>query len=142
MKIASLFTNGMVLQQGTPVPVWGSASSGSTVTVRFAGQQFSGTAGADGRRIVRLAPLIANAKPEFLELVSSDCSNCRRNARSLKWGHALQARVLLGVGLPVAAHHPGRRGGLVAQDAMNDDSHPSNLARIIDSAKKQQQYHA
>ena len=27
MKIASLFTNGMVLQQGIPVPVWGSVSA-------------------------------------------------------------------------------------------------------------------
>jgi hypothetical protein len=32
----------MVLQQGIPVPVWGSASSGSTITVRFAGQNFDG----------------------------------------------------------------------------------------------------
>jgi sialate O-acetylesterase len=74
MKLASLFTSGMVLQQGIPVPVWGSASSGSTVTVRFAGQQVSVTADADGRWMVRLAPLTANAAPAVLEVISSDGS--------------------------------------------------------------------
>jgi sialate O-acetylesterase len=74
MKLASLFTNGMVLQQGIPVPVWGSASSASTVTVRFAGQQVSGTADSDGRWMVRLAPLTANAAPAVLEVISSDGS--------------------------------------------------------------------
>jgi len=74
MKIASIFTNGMVLQQGISVPVWGSASSGSTVTVRFAGQQVLGTADADGCWMVRLAPLTANAAPAVLEAISSDGS--------------------------------------------------------------------
>ena len=74
MKIASLFTNGMVLQQGIPVPIWGSASSGSTITVCFAGQQVSVTADADGRWLVRLAPLTANAAPAVLEVISSDGS--------------------------------------------------------------------
>ena len=74
MKLASLFTNGMVLQQGIPVPVWGSASSGSTVTVRFAGQQVLGTVDADGRWMVRLAPLTANATPAVMEVISSDGS--------------------------------------------------------------------
>lgn len=72
MKIASVFTNGMVLQQGISVPVWGSASPGSTITVRFAGQQVSGTADADGNWMVRLTPLTACNKPAILEVSASD----------------------------------------------------------------------
>jgi len=74
MKIASIFTNGMVLQREIPVPVWGTASPGSTITIRFAGQQVLGTADADGCWMVRLAPLTANAAPAVLEAISSDGS--------------------------------------------------------------------
>ena len=74
MKLASLFTDGMVLQQGIPVPVWGKASPGSTITVRFAGQQVSEVADPDGGWMLRLAPLSANATPAVLEVVSSDGS--------------------------------------------------------------------
>jgi len=72
MKIASLFTNGMVLQQGVSVPVWGTGTPGDLVTVHFAGQQVSASADADGRWIVRLAPLEANASASELEVSSSD----------------------------------------------------------------------
>ena len=71
MKIASLFTNGMVLQQGVPVPVWGTATPGDLVTVHFAGQQVSEVADFDGRWMVRLAPLEANATSSQLEVSSS-----------------------------------------------------------------------
>lgn len=74
MKIASLFTDAMVLQQGVTVPVWGAASPGDTITVRFAGQQVSGSADDHGNWMVRLAPLSANATPAVMELVSPDGS--------------------------------------------------------------------
>ncbi|MCX6970920.1 MAG: 9-O-acetylesterase [Verrucomicrobia bacterium] len=72
MKIASIFTDGMVLQQGIPVPVWGTAAAGVAVTVNFADQQASGSADADGRWLVRLAPLAANAEPSVLDVASTD----------------------------------------------------------------------
>jgi sialate O-acetylesterase len=72
MKMASLFTNGMVLQQGVPVPVWGTSSPGDLVTVHFAGQQVSASADSDGRWMVRLAPLEANSSPSELEVSLSD----------------------------------------------------------------------
>ena len=75
MKIASIFTNGMVLQQGIPVPVWGTASPGVSVTVRLAGRETSTAADSDGRWIVRFEPLPANAAPAVLEVASSDGGN-------------------------------------------------------------------
>ncbi len=53
----SLFSDGMVLQQGQGVPVWGSADSGERVTVEFRGQTVSAVADTDGQWMVRLKPL-------------------------------------------------------------------------------------
>ena len=41
VKLSPLFTEGMVLQQGMRVPVWGTAANGEKVTVRFRGQEVS-----------------------------------------------------------------------------------------------------
>jgi sialate O-acetylesterase len=42
-----------------PVPVWGDASPGESVTVEIAGQSVSATASADGRWMVHMAPMEA-----------------------------------------------------------------------------------
>ncbi len=62
VRLPHVFGNGMVLQQGQRIPVWGKADNGETVTVSFAGQQVSATAGEDGRWRLDLAPLKACAK--------------------------------------------------------------------------------
>ena len=40
-----------------PLPVWGWSKPGATVTVEFAGQKESATAGADGKWMLKLKPL-------------------------------------------------------------------------------------
>jgi sialate O-acetylesterase len=59
IKPSALFGDHMVLQQGVPVPVWGTAGPGETVTVAFNGQSRSTTAGTDGKWMVRLSKLKA-----------------------------------------------------------------------------------
>lgn len=54
-----LFADHAVLQQGTKVPIWGTANPGEAVTVEIAGQSVSTTAAPNGRWSVRLAPLPA-----------------------------------------------------------------------------------
>ena len=61
VRPAAVFTSHAVLQQGRPVPVWGTADAGEKVTVRFADQSVATTAGAEGRWRVDLAPLAASA---------------------------------------------------------------------------------
>ena len=56
-----VFGHNMVLQQGRRVPVWGKGLPGEVVTVRFAGQSVSATAGRDGRWRLDLAPLRASS---------------------------------------------------------------------------------
>jgi sialate O-acetylesterase len=52
-----LFSDHAVLQQGMPVPVWGTAEPGEAVTVSIAGQTVATTTGAEGTWRVRLAPM-------------------------------------------------------------------------------------
>jgi len=54
-----LFGDHAVLQEGTQVPVWGTADPGEGILVEIAGQKVSGTADATGKWIVRLAPMKA-----------------------------------------------------------------------------------
>ena len=71
VKLASPFTSHMVLQRERPVPVWGTAEAGETVTVRFAGQEKSTVAGTDGRWQVSLDPLPASSDPRTLTTESA-----------------------------------------------------------------------
>ena len=57
--IAPVFKDNMVLQRDAQVPVWGSAAPGETVTVTFAGQTVTATAGSDGKWMLYLAPMSA-----------------------------------------------------------------------------------
>ena len=58
VKPHGLFGDGCILQQGMPVPVWGTARDGEKVTVKFQGQEIS-TVAKDGRWMVKLKPLKA-----------------------------------------------------------------------------------
>ncbi|MEI6646764.1 MAG: sialate O-acetylesterase [bacterium] len=65
-RLARVFGDNMVLQREKPVPIWGWADKGQSVTVGFAGQKKTATAGADGRWCVLLDPLPANKMPAEL----------------------------------------------------------------------------
>jgi sialate O-acetylesterase len=58
VKLPALIADGMVLQQGISVPLWGWADEGETVTVEFQKQKVSATT-KDGKWLVRLQPLKA-----------------------------------------------------------------------------------
>ena len=67
---ASLFCDHAVLQQGRPVPVWGTADEGETVTVTIAGQSVS-TVAEGGRWSVRLPALPAGG-PHVLTIAGQN----------------------------------------------------------------------
>lgn len=62
-----LFNHNAVLQQGIPVPVWGSAAPGEKVTVSFAGQTKSAVA-TNGLWSVRLEPMKAETNPASMTI--------------------------------------------------------------------------
>lgn len=63
IELGSPFRDNAVLQREMPLPVWGWSKPGTTVTVEFAGQKESATAGADGKWMLKLKPLTASADP-------------------------------------------------------------------------------
>src|SRR5713226_7751448 len=63
ITLPDVISAGMVLQQRQRVPIWGKADPGEVVTVRFGGQSKKATAALDGKWLVRLDPMRANATP-------------------------------------------------------------------------------
>lgn len=73
VEVPAIFSDGMVLQQGQKLPVWGRAKAGSTITVQLAGQTVTSQSGPDERWSVLLDPLPASSIPPTpLTLVISD----------------------------------------------------------------------
>jgi len=69
-RVNSLFRDNAVLQRGVEMPVWGTAETGTKVTVQFAGQSATSTA-ADGKWVVKLKPLQVNAKGAEMKITGS-----------------------------------------------------------------------
>ena len=63
---APLFTDNAVLQRDKPIPVWGTAAPGESVTVAFAGNTAVATANAAGKWRVDLPARPANSTPADL----------------------------------------------------------------------------
>ena len=77
VKLASPFTDHMVLQQGMRVPVWGTANPEELVTVEFAGQSITATADKDGKWMIRLSELKASADPGELIAAGKNRVTCK-----------------------------------------------------------------
>ena len=63
VKLANVFTHHMVLQQGKPLKIWGTADAGESISVRIGQSKAKTVAGSDGRWSVCLEPLNASFKP-------------------------------------------------------------------------------
>ncbi|MBI1336111.1 MAG: hypothetical protein GC164_04010 [Phycisphaera sp.] len=72
IEMGAPFTDGAVLQRETKVPVWGWTDPGSKVTVAFAGQSQTATAGDDGKWMLELAPLKASFEPTVMSVSTKD----------------------------------------------------------------------
>jgi sialate O-acetylesterase len=68
VTLPSLFSDGLVIQQGKPVAIWGKAAMDEKVTVQFAGQTKVTQADLDGDWRVALDPMPANATPAEISI--------------------------------------------------------------------------
>ena len=66
VKLQSIFSDNMMLQRGIPVPIWGTASPGESVTVQIAGQSATAKAGKDGKWEARVKPIAAGGPYELI----------------------------------------------------------------------------
>jgi len=121
LKVAEVFTDHLVLQRDMPVPIWGTANSGDTVTVEFAGQKKAAEVGDDGKWLVKLDPLKASAEPLKMTI--------RSQASSIESQDILVGEVWLGSGqsnMQFGLNNPGK----------NKDVKPSRQIRILVSAAR------
>ena len=68
LELAVPFTDNMVLQRHSKVPVWGFDAPGNKVTVMFAGQSKTALADKNGDWMVNLAPLEASTEERLLKV--------------------------------------------------------------------------
>ena len=97
-----LFSAGAVLQRDCVVPVWGWASPGERVTVRFAGQERAATADAEGKWMVKLDAMPASAEPRELTVVGAAADHQARVANLLVgdvWICSGQSNMEMGIGV-------------------------------------------
>jgi sialate O-acetylesterase len=66
LELASPFADGMVMQRGREVPVWGNATAGDRITVTFAGNTVEACAAADGRWKAELPAMEASKEGRTL----------------------------------------------------------------------------
>jgi len=72
IELGAPFCDNMILQREMTVPVWGWSKPGTKITVEFAGQKVSAEAGKDGKWMLKLKPLKANAEPAEMTITDSD----------------------------------------------------------------------
>lgn len=70
IKLAGIFTDNMILQQGMPVRVWGTAGPQEQVSVQFDGQRKEAVANDHGEWLVTLDPMPASSEPRSLQVSS------------------------------------------------------------------------
>lgn len=66
VRLCSIFSDGLVLQQNKPVPIWGWAEAGEKIMISFAGQELATTADDDGNWKIALNAIKASDKPQTL----------------------------------------------------------------------------
>lgn len=69
--VSNAFQSNMVLQRDKPIAIWGWAQPDEKVTVRFAGQEASATAGPDRKWKVSLPAVPVNATPQSMTIAGA-----------------------------------------------------------------------
>lgn len=70
--VHNLFQSNMVMQRSKPIPIWGWAAPGETITVTFGGYNQSATAAADRSWKVELPAMPASAEPRTITVQGKD----------------------------------------------------------------------
>ena len=89
IELGAPFADNAILQRQMPVPVWGWSKPGTKVTAEFAGQKKSATAGKDGKWMLKLDALKANANPQ--EMVIADSAGKKIALRNILVGEVWAA---------------------------------------------------
>lgn len=130
VRLPRVFTDGAVLQRDRAVPVWGTAEAGKKVIVKFAGQEKSVQAAADGKWRVDLDAMPASAEGRVLE--AAEEGGHRVEVKDLLVGEVWLASGQSNMEWSVAASRP--------EDQALGKSGPVPLLRILTVPKKLSPY--
>ncbi|MBT5904129.1 MAG: sialate O-acetylesterase [Opitutaceae bacterium] len=72
VSLAPIFTDHAVLQRGKPIPVWGWASPGESITVKFAGESVQAVTNNEGQWRVDLPTLSAHSQGQTLTVTGKN----------------------------------------------------------------------
>lgn len=72
VTLPSVIGSSMLLQRDLNAPIWGWAEPGEEVTVKFAGQEKKATADANGKWMVKLDPMKANAEGQTMDIAGKN----------------------------------------------------------------------
>ncbi len=116
LKLPGVISDHMVLQQNQSDPIWGWDDPGTSITISFAGQNYSTTANADGKWVVKLSPQPFNAAPQTLTVYGSTTREIHDVLIGEVWLCSGQSNMEMGIGAVqngikeiAAANHPGIR---------------------------------
>ncbi|HLZ85598.1 MAG TPA: beta-L-arabinofuranosidase domain-containing protein [Puia sp.] len=136
LKMPHIFGDNMVLQREAPVPVWGNARPGATVTVSFNDQRKTTTTDPQGHWRLTLDPLEASANPATLLVSSEDGSIQYRNILVgevwLCSGQSNMEYPMRRIKQPDTANNPDIRIFLVRNNYSKPDE--KNIRRVWDPA--------
>lgn len=96
MKLPSLFSDHMVVQQGCPIPVWGWAQPGEKIIVTLDGKSRQGETGKDGKWMVRL-PAMGAGGPHEMQVVGTKTITLRNVLVGEVWIASGQSNMQLSV---------------------------------------------
>ena len=105
LEVDRIYGSNMVLQQGMKLPIRGTATAGSEVSLSFAGQTVSGKASSEGKWTLHLAPLKASKENRTLEI--------KGDGKTLTLKNILVGEVWLGSG---QSNMAGKVGGYAKND--------------------------
>lgn len=98
VKLASLFQEGMVLQRGMAVPVWGVAEVGEEITVTFGGQKKEAKADQSGHWRVELEGLAGSSDGQEMKVVGENEIVLKDVVVGEVWICSGQSNMQMGVG--------------------------------------------
>ncbi|WP_367873269.1 sialate O-acetylesterase [Luteolibacter sp. Populi] len=130
VRLPKVFTDGAVLQRDRPVPVWGRATPGKKVTVKFAGQEKTAEVKPDSTWSVQLDPLPASAEPRSLAVAEE-------GGNQLEFKDVLVGEVWLASG---QSNMEWTVGGARQEDQDLANSGPIPLLRLLNVPKKVSAY--
>ncbi|SVD27206.1 uncharacterized protein METZ01_LOCUS380060, partial [marine metagenome] len=98
IKLPAIFSDHMVLQRGNVAPIWGWAEPGEKVTVQFAGQTKSTTAGKAGKWMMRLDSINDAKVTGLLKVIGNNTITVRDVLIGEVWVASGQSNMAMTVG--------------------------------------------